>query len=160
MKTRFVVASVPHSGTLTVQSLMTTLGIEHQRLHMGWGKLSTGQQPNLFKYILPLRNPDHVWLTYWNRGLPTDNLRRDWGHLAELASQDTSFVLPVDKMLPPDAWSRLASFLELKEDRYSQVQLAGFLFSTFLNKHDYPPMGEGVPYPSWLDGLRKQWGYN
>ena len=158
MSSRFVVASVPHTGTGTLEALLDRLGVDFERVHMGQGIPGPGQQADEFKFLIPLRDPRKVWVSYWNQDLPTDSLSYRWGLLAALTHERTTHVVPIDRPLHAHAWGDLAHYLELSPHIYSLPQLRAFFDSTWVNAHPHIRL-EKPPIPDWVEGERRRWGY-
>lgn len=158
MDSRFVVASIPHTGTLTMEHFLTTLGVKHERLHFGQGLFSSGQQADPFKYIIPIRDPWKVYLTYFYRQQPLDQLERRWAQLSELAARDAAHAVHVDLPAVDGTWEALAGFLEVPSESFSNPQMNAFFDQTHLNHQDHPA-GRVLDKPAWLVQVQRQWGY-
>ena len=162
--TRFLVTSVPHTGTQTTEMLLTVLGVTFMRIHTGQGLPKTPGG----KIIIPQRDPGNVWLTHYRRhrgndypsGQPrSDDVAWMYGELAEWRTRFPSITYPVDMPVPPTYWDELAQFLEINpEDIFSGDVLsfvhAGHKYGSTLRRRAAP-----VELPQWVQDLRYEWGY-
>lgn len=102
-----LVASVPHTGTNTLEALLRKAGYEYVRRHTHWK--NPGKSPEAavqrFPHDLraaPLRNPQESWRSWCTRRTmwPPEAFVRAWERLQEFANGYTPTLVPVD--LPPE----------------------------------------------------------
>jgi hypothetical protein len=166
-RTRFVVASVPHTGTFTTEAFLDLIGVEHVRKHMEPN--NHGIEKKQWQCIIPMRDPRDTWQSIYQRHYnkdyisqpgplnPCDQLLGKWNALRKLREDNSTIIFAVDKIVKEGYWNELAKFLNVHPNKGSDS-----LITTHLQgkKHNHSTWEHPLAdTPEWIEDECKYWGY-
>ncbi len=168
---KYIISSIPHSGTNTASQFLRLLKVEHTCIHT---------QPNSIerlvpfiesrtKFIIPQRDPREVYLSFWHRAhdgssahKDADRTVGDYYHIMEGFRAQIGparyMLLPIDKPISASTWVNFKMFLDL-HDEWAHPRVLAYIHE-WPRLNPYPRTAPDPELPQWLEDLRPKWGYS